>query len=526
MSIILLAVVVLCTVLWVAVGLTASWQRQHISEDYFLAGRTLPWYAIGLSIAGASCRLEVWLLMVGLAAAYGLAAAALAWGNLLALGALGWVLLPYFYRKKLYGPAEFLERRYSPAARGLFVLLMFPALVLGVLAPALYVGGGVLCELGLGLGVGQSPWTLIACVAVVALIAGISCVYGGLMAGVWAGAVGMVVFLAGGAVLAAAAVHDAGGVTEMLQANSPPRLDWFLGTHPPAPGVPAQWVGPEPALPWTGVLAFVLVLATWQAAVSPVVVQRCLGARSERDAKLGILLAGLLQLVLAAFVVLPGLAAVVHWHSAAGPLDQAARNLVEGVLGRQSLLGALGQGLVVAAALAAVINTVTGALNALSSLWTMDLCQDLLGRNVSEAALVGRGRRSSLAALVVGAVLAPGLLLWEKGVLDFILELAAVIGPPTAVVFLVAFFWPRAHGRAAVATLVVGVLAGLALWVAASLGEEVPAWLAPVLNRAGVCGAVSLVMLVLGTLAIPQNPRELYDPDTTWSLAWSRSPRR
>jgi hypothetical protein len=46
------------------------------------------------------------------------------------------------------------------------------------------------------------------------------------------------------------------------------------------------------------------------------------------------------------------------------------------------------------------------------------------------------------------------------------------------------------------------------------------------LNRAGVCGAVSLVMLVLGTLAIPQNPRELYDPDTTWSLAWSRSPRR
>jgi SSS family solute:Na+ symporter len=520
MSIILLAVVGLCTILWVAVGLAASWQRQHISEDYFLAGRTLPWYAVGLSVAGTGCRLEVWVLMVGLACVYGLAAASLAWGTLLALGVLGWGFLPYLYRKKLSGPAEYLERRYSPATRSLFVLLMLPALVLGVLAPALYMGGWVLSTLGLGYGVGQSPWIFAACVAAVALVAAVSCAYGGLMAGVWAGAVGMIVFLVGGSVLAAAAVHNAGGLTEMLQANSAPRLAWSLGTHLPDAG------SPQPTLPWTGVLAFVLFVGMWQAAVSPIMVQRCLGAGSERDAKLGILLAGLLQLVLAALIALPGLAAVVHWPSAAGPVDQAARNLIDGVLGRQSLLGTLGQGLVVAAALAAVMSTVTGAMTAVSCLWTMDLCQDLLGRNVSEAELVGRGRRSSLAALVLGAAMVPGLFLWEKGLLDFVFELSAVIGPPLAVVFLVAFFWPRAHGRAAVTTLVVGVLAGLVLWVAADLGEEVPAWLVPVLHRAGLCGAASLVVLVLGTLAIPQNPRELYDPDATWSLAWIGLPRR
>jgi SSS family solute:Na+ symporter len=376
------------------------------------------------------------------------------------------------------------------------------------------MGGQVLFSFGLGYGAGQAPWIFTACVAVVVLLAAVSCIHGGLMAGVWASAAGMIVFLVGGTVLAIAAVHGAGGLGEVLHANEPARLALWLGTLP-AVG------SPQPALPWTALLAFVLVVAVWQAAVSPVAVQRCLGARSEGDAKLGILLAAVLQIVLAALIVLPGLAAVAHGPST-GPVGLAAWRLVEGALGRQSVLGALGQGLVVAAALAAVMSTVAAALNAISSLWTMDFCQDMLGRNVSEAELVGRGRRSSLVALLLGAAVVPGVCLWEKGLLDFIFELSAVVGPPLAVLFLVAFCWPRAHGRAAVATLLLGLLAGLALWVAAVAGEEVPAWMTPVLNRAGLSGAASLVVLVLSTLAIPQNPRELYDPDSTWRLPRGR----
>jgi len=335
------------------------------------------------------------------------------------------------------------------------------------------------------------------------------------MAGVWASAPGMIVFLAGGAVLAAAAVYDAGGVAELLKSNSPPRLDLLLSLQQP---LGAQ----QPALPWTGVLAFVLVLAVWHSAVSPIVVQRCLGARSERDAKLGVAVAGVLQLVVAAMIVLPGLAAVLHGRNVGVPLVQDAFATVEGLLGRKTLLAALGQGLVVSAALAAVMSAIAGTLNAVSSIWTIDVCQDLFGWNASEAGLVGRGRRASLAAMGLGAAAVPLLFYWKNGVLDFIFEVAAVVGPPSAVIFLVAFFWPRTHGRAATATLVVGVLAGGAMWIAASVGQEVPAWLVPALNRGGVSAAVSLLMLVAGTFAIPQNPRELYDPDTTWSLQWSR----
>ena len=98
------------------------------------------------------------------------------------------------------------------------------------------------------------------------------------------------------------------------------------------------------------------------------------------------------------------------------------------------------------------------------------------------------------------------------------LEVAAIIGPPSAVVFLVAFFWPRAHGRSAVATLVCGCLVGAVLWFIVAYGEVVPEWLKPVVTRGGVTGLASLVLLGLFTFVIPQSSNELYDPDAAWSL--------
>jgi Na+/proline symporter len=174
--------------------------------------------------------------------------------------------------------------------------------------------------------------------------------------------------------------------------------------------------------------------------------------------------------------------------------------------------------------LAAVMSTVSAATTAFAGLWTMDVCQELFRSNASEVELVGRGRRSSFMALLLGAALAPLLVLWDKGVVAYVLEVTAVVGPPVAVIALVAFFWSRAHGRAALMALVVGILAGAGLWFVATFGEMVPEWMHPVLNRAGLSGAVSFVLLVLATFVIPQDPEELYDPDTRWSFKNARLP--
>ena len=117
------------------------------------------------------------------------------------------------------------------------------------------------------------------------------------------------------------------------------------------------------------------------------------------------------------------------------------------------------------------------------------------------------GRRSSFVLLVLGVLLTPILLAWEKGVLDFVLSAATILGPPVAVVSLVGFFWPRAHGRAATVTLVFGIAAGVMMWVIADAGQVVPEWIRPVLNRAGIGGLLSLVVFALGTFAIRRIPR-------------------
>jgi solute:Na+ symporter, SSS family len=516
MSLTTLLIVVALLLLSLLLGLAVSWGRQQISDDYFLAGRSLPWYAVALSMAGSGFGLLYLLGMVGLAYQVGLAPAGFAWGNLLAYTALGWVFLPFFYRKKLYSPAEFIGRRYSGATQGIFAVLVLPAVILGVLAPALYAGGFVFCEAVLGHAVTVVDVPLALGILLVAVVTAGYTVYGGLSASAWTSVLQMVVLAAGGIVLAVAATGDASGLAELLQGNAavdPARSDLLL---------PAG----NAFVPWTGMLAFWLTLGLWHSAASPVSVQHCLGARSEWDAKMGVLAGGLLQVLLPAVLVLPGLALFLK-HGAVQPasgMDRALLDLINATFSGETWGSALARGLVVAGVLAAVLSTASAALNAVAALWTVDVCRDLREMRDSEAEMVGRGRRASLGAIVLGTLAAPFMISWPKGVFDFVLEVAALVGPPIAVVFLLAFFLPRAHGRAAAVTLVLGAMAGAFLMFVARFSYAPPEWLQPVLVRAGLSGLFSLVVFLLGTVAIPANPHELYDPDTTWNPYWARLP--
>ena len=509
-TIIIAAVALVLLSLTVVVGLAAARGRQHISDDYFIAGQSLPWYVLACSVAGLSLRLDMWLGLLGLTCVAGVAAGGLAWGSFIGLTVLSCVFLPYFVRKKISSPAEFLERRYSPATRGLFALLSILFLVLGVLVPALYVGGWVLSEAVFHVPPSMAhgiPWVFLACVAGVALLSSLAVVIGGSMAGAWGGAVQFLLIAIGGTVLAVVATRDAGGPASVWEKNSPAQTALLLSLH-------------DGVLPWVGMVAFALTIGFWNAAVSPLVVQRCLGARSEWDARLGAIVGGLLLLLLPAVFVLPGLAAAANFGTLRA-MDSATETTCLRFMERlfaADPLGAIGQGLVVAALLAAVMNSVAAAVHAVSALWTIDISQNLLQRNDSESDLVARGRRSGLATIIVAMLLAPLLLAWDQGVFNYVLEVTAIIGPPAAVVFLVAFFWPTAHGRAAVATLIGGCLVGAALWFLVAYAVVVPEWLKPVVTRAGLTGLASLVLLGLFTFVIPQSSGELYDPDAVWSF--------
>ncbi len=515
---IVVSVVVLLLAASVLVGLAAAWKRLNIADDYFLAGRTLPWYAVAASLAGAGLGLEAPLGMAGLAYLLGMAPAALCWGNFLAYSVLLWVVLPYLVRKRLSSMGELVERRYNRSTRAVYAAVVLAFMILGVLVPALVAGGWAVCEGGLGRPLEGSAWIFLVSMALVAAAAGVYSIYGGLAATTRAAMLQMLVVLAGGVLLVAVASRGAGGLGAVVKTNlarDPARLGLLL---------PAG----QADLPWIGVLMYWFTLSLGYAGATQLSVQRCLGARSEWDAKMGVIGAGLLQALLPAVLVLPGLVAFArlgpHDVSAVTP-DRTWFRLLDAVFAHEGLWGPLGRGVAVSVVVAAAMIAVGAVLNAASTLWSIDIAQDMLLRTASEADMIRRGRWSSLAALLIGAAaVAPFWLWWTQGLLAWIEEIAAVAAPPLAMVLLAAFLWPRSHGRAATLTLVFGVAAGALLWAARWTLLEPPAWFLAPLTRAAINAAACALVLGVGTFVIPQSPYDRYDADTTWTVGWARLP--
>jgi SSS family solute:Na+ symporter len=353
--------------------------------------------------------------------------------------------------------------------------------------------------------------------AVVAAAAGVYSIYGGLAATSRAALVQLLVVLAGGVLLVALGSRGAGGVVAVVKTNvaaDTSRLGLLL---------PAA----NENLPWIGVLMYWCTLSLGYAAGTQLSVQRCLGARSEWDAKMGVIGAGMLHVVLPAVLVLPGLVAFArlgpHDISAATP-DRTFLRLAHEAFSQEGVWGPLARGLALAAVVAAAMSVVGAVVNAASTLWSIDISQDMLLRTGSEADMIRRGRWSSLAALVLGLAAGAIFLWWSQGILVWIEELAAVAMPPLAVVLLAAFFWPRVHGRAATFTLLFGVVLGGLLWAARSALIEPPPWFLSALTRAAINGLACALALAAGTFVIAPSAYEPYDPDTAWNLRWARLP--
>ena len=207
----------------VLVGLAAARRRLNIADDYFLAGRQLPWYAVATSLAGAGLGLESLLGMAGLAYLVGMAPATLCWGNFLAYSILLWVVLPYLVRKKLSSMGEFLERRYHPLdagrlCRGDAGLHDLRRARRRRWSPA----AAAVCEGGLGRPPEGSTWPLRSASAAWRSSPwrpGVYSIYGGLAATTWAGTLQLLVVLAGGVLLVAVGSHAAGGLGAVVKNN-------------------------------------------------------------------------------------------------------------------------------------------------------------------------------------------------------------------------------------------------------------------------------------------------------------------
>lgn len=413
-------------VLVVGVSLYAS-RKEETSEDYFLAGRSLPWWLIGVSLIASNISSEHFIGMAGEGFRVGLAIAAFEWVAAVALVFVALYLLPKFLRSGIYTMPEYLGYRYGPTARGLMAFYLMTAYVVVGMAGVLYAGALTL-ESVFGVGLTPAVWGI-------GLVAGAYTVYGGLKAVVWSDLIQGVALLAGGAFILVVSLNAAGGLGPFLEQNAD-KLHVIL---------PAD----HPELPWTIYLLGIWIPNTAYWGLNQFITQRALAAKSLRDGQMGVLFAALLKLLMPFLIVFPGIAAYQMFADKTGAADQAFPVLMT------ELLPAGLRGAMFAALFGAVMSSLDSMLNSASTIFTIDLYQRRWARGEPDThKLIRVGRYATAAFVLVGCFLAPNLA-GMGGVYQYMQWVWNVIWPGILAAFLFGMFAPRAPERAATAALIV-----------------------------------------------------------------------
>ncbi len=487
-------------VLVAGIGLWATRrQRQggETSEGYFLGGRSVGWVLVGASLFASNIGSEHLVGLAGTGAASGMAVGQFEILAALMLLLLGWVFVPFYIRSGVYTMPEFLERRYSPAARWYLAVVSIIAYVLTKISVTVFAGAVVVTAL-----TGIDFWTA---AVVVVVVTGIYTVFGGLLAVVYADALQVAVLIAGALAVTLIGLDRIGGVEGLVAGAGPGYFDmWKPMTHPD--------------FPWTGILFGAPILGIWYWCTDQFIVQRTLAARSVGDARRGAIFAGFLKILPAFIFVVPGIVAYVlaqrgllTFPQVADPVTGQLVNDYNGALPLlvREMLPVGVRGLVVAGLLAALMSSLAAVFNSCATLITMDV-YGKLRPGASDRRLVWVGRASTVLLTVLGLAWIPFMRYFSGQLYTYLQSIQAYISPPIAAVFLFGLFWSRINAQGAMASLVSGFVLGMGRIVAelnkASLAEGSLLFLfadANFLHFAIFLFAVCTVILVVVSLVTP-----------------------
>ncbi len=451
-------------------------QRLDTSADYFLAGRHLGWFIIGASIFASNIGSEHLVGLAGSGATDGVAMAHYelhAWCLLV----LGWVMVPFYMRSKVFTMPEFLERRFSPAARTFLSVISLVAYVLTKIAVGIFAGGVVfsvlLPELNfLGM---DSFW--IGSILVIVLT-GLYTILGGLKAVAYTEALQTVVLIFGSILVTLFGLHALGGWGALREIAGSEMFNLWKPMVPA--GVESTWA---PVLesgrmawyfnsnyPWLGMLFCAPIIGLWYWTTDQYIVQRALGAPNEKEARRGSIAAGFLKLLPVFIFIIPGMISFAL--ASSGKIPELQQQLI-GVDGKvivdnaQSAFPLLVayvlpvgiRGIVVAGLLAALMSSLAGVFNASATLFTIDF-YSRLRPDASQKKLIWIGRVATGVMVVIGLIWIP-VIRGGKGLYDYLQGVQSYLAPPIFVVFFLGVFWKRMNARGCMAALISGFSLGL-----------------------------------------------------------------
>lgn len=446
------------------------------STDYFLAGKHLSWFIVGASIFASNIGSEHIVGLAGSGATDGVAMAHYelhAWCLLV----LGWVMVPFYLRSKVFTMPEFLERRFSPAARTMLSGISLVAYVLTKIAVGIFAGGIVFSVLlpemnFLGM---DSFW--IGSILVV-VITGIYTILGGLGTVAYTEAMQTIILIVGSALVTFFGLHALGGWSELRAIVGSEMFNLWKPMVPP--GVEATW---EPVretsrmawyfndnYPWLGMLICAPFIGMWYWCTDQYIVQRALGAPNETQARRGSIAAAYLKLLPVFIFIIPGI--ICYALAISGKIPALQQQLIDaqGNIIRDhaqqsfplmvaTVLPVGVRGLVVAGLLAALMSSLAGVFNASSTLFTMDF-YSRLRPNVSQEQLVWMGRVATTVMVLVGLLWIP-VIKGGKGLYDYLQGVQSYLAPPIAVVFFLGVFYKRLNTKGCLAALITGFSLGL-----------------------------------------------------------------
>jgi SSS family solute:Na+ symporter len=462
-------------------------QKDGGAKDYFLAGGTLKWPMIGMALfaTNISCVHLVSLAQAGYE--QGLLMGNFEWLAAFTLVLLALFFAPFYIRSKVTTLPDFLEKRYGRACRDILAGFSLVSAIIVHIGFSLLTGAIVLSGL-----FGVDPWISIV---VIAIATALYVVVGGLMAVVFTETVETIVLLFGAVLITFFSFKFLGGdggvlagwgnLIDALQEPGEENMLSMLRPH-----------GDSSGMPWYALMLGYPVLGIWYWCADQTIVQRVLGAKDENHARVGPLFASLIKILPVFLFVLPGLMfyAMVNqgmFADLSGAMD------VETGKATLSTLGADGQweimktseaytemivrllpsgltGVMAAALIAALMSTVSGALNSISTLVSYDLWKRVKPET-SEDKLVLIGRISAVGAMLVAMGLVP--LLGKYGsIFAGINTIIAHIAPPVTAVFFWGVFWKKASYRGALATLIGGAILGVAVFIINTINSD--GWLA------------------------------------------------
>ncbi len=441
---IIVIVVYLVGIIFLGIYTVRKTLRNQSSEDYFLASRSLKWPIIGAALFAANIST---IHLIGFAESgfkYGLVDGLFEWLAIPFLIFLGFVIAPYFFRKRVSTIPELYERRFNGASRTYMVIFAILTALLIHIGLSLYAGAA-LCQKFFGL---NETYGIIF----IAVLTGIYTIVGGLKAIATVESVQTALLILGAVILTAFGIFALPevGVDSFAEFKARLKPDTLSILRPTdSPANPA-----EGGISWYAALLGYFVLGAWYWFSDQTIVQRSLGSKTEYDARVGPMFTGLLKLLPVLFFLLPGTLAFVLFGSEITDTKLTLPFMID----RLVPVGI--KGLIIAALLAALMSSVGAAINSASTLFSMDIVKRLRPET-KDKGLVLAGRIAGIVVMILAIMWSINANKFGDTIIYTVNSLGAMIAPPITAVFILGMFWKRGTARAANVTFASGLIIGI-----------------------------------------------------------------